>query len=513
MNIQIRRFGPVQTLIVLLCLTAIGASLYEFLNPSGQFSLDDLAKITAVSTTFFWILTILTSAHVFSFPSIYATAFYLFVASVPLLYLWQGDLLFTSWFLFRYDKWTNDEFYLGKLFVATIMGSAALLLGTLIPAPQNKILLLQQRIAARLPARWFYVVSQKLSIALLIGTVVALAALSYFSEGLEQFILTSYAEAYDILHAQAGYILKYGFGAGLFYALTACSSERSIRRKSPFLCLLAASPLLLGDRSGAFEYASAGLAYYASFSYRIKKTEWIRALLVGIAIAIITPFVELARTNPAYYYTAEYIMGNHADAEQDYGLASTATEYRLESDTLPEDFLESFIHPYCVALGVMIAIPDTDNYRWGRDYLLASPALVPMLNGQLTKYYPALANESIQTWFIEEFEGPGGVGTGFLASFEAYRNFGLAGLLGFQLAIGFLLNAAWQLMVTCSRQNPSLQLWLIIVFVGCLNWVRNSCLSIFGAIGYATVLAFILPLLAYWFLPFGKRTFEARRAE
>jgi hypothetical protein len=510
MNSKVIGVSPERLFVAMLCLAAMGASLLEYISPSGQFSLQDYALYTATISSFFWVVTLVTCPHIFSFTAIYATAFFLFVTSVPVLYLWQGDLLFTSWFLFRYDQWTNDEYYLGRVFLVTVMASSALLLGTLVPVSAQRTLRISQRICAKIPARWYYVVSQKLSLLLLLGTVVSLAALAYFSEGVEQFLLTSYSEAYGVLHDKAGYVLKYGFGAGLFYALTACASQRVFARKGLIIGLLAMSPLLLGDRSGAFEFGSAALAYYASFSQKEKKIDWLRALLVGVVLALVTPFVELARTNPAYYYTAEYIMGTHAEADEDYGLASTAQEYRIDSDTLPENFLESFIHPYCVALGVMIAIPDYDDYRWGRDYLLALPAMVPMLNGQLTKHYPVFANDTIQHWFINEFEGPGGVGTGFLASFEAYRNFGLPGLIGFQFLIGIALSWAWRIMILSSRTNPSLQLWLLIVFVGALNWVRNSCLSIFGAIGYATVLAFILPLLAYWFLPFGKKTFENR---
>lgn len=487
-----------ERLALFFCAVAVTVFASYMLSIEWQryYSLRDVTLASTTIATFISIAIILIHGSYLSILSVYVLSSYLFLYSSALLFLWNGEDAFYFWFLYRYETFTTDAVYIGKFYIANLFVFSGVAIGVALPVPRMLVLRVSRRFQSRIPDRWYRIVARQLFILFLLAGIGLLAFLSFKGRGLEQFFQHGYSVGYSHYLSGISYVIRFFFFWSLLYLIVSSSNLKSLRRKFIVLLPLALSPLLYGGRSPAAAYAYVLLASFISYSPTRLGVNWRVAFIIAISGSMLIPFVENVRLNPASYY--------------DLNSFSEPSRLIEPQSPLPRKLLTSFMHPSVVGIVILSMVPEDYPYFYGIGYLTAFRAVLPFLPSTVQEWLPWMSSYDPEGWLVERYNPLPGVGLGFLQAYEAYREFGYPGIMITNVLIGIFLSFLWQLF-RVSHNNPALRLYCLYIFHSFVFWPRGTAVMFINSLSFGFVVAFLMPLIYFIFVPSGVRKFSPTR--
>ena len=444
-------------------------------------------RSAALTTVMFCLLTIGLVLYVhrlplLSFPSLFLAVTFLFTCSPLILYLFEGGDAFLSW------EVVDTQGILRGMPVVMLAFSSFLLGALLLP---TQILALASAagstagraadITPRLRAlRTVGFAMYAVSALLIAASSLAGGTLSFAVEG-------GYAAYHDAKRSGAIPQVVGVFVAHLLpwslLILTATSADRRSRRQVvllavPFIVVM----LGVGDRGGPIATMSVVASGLYLMGARIGL--W-RSLAIVALIAFLIPTILNLRQVPI----SEVSVSTFANA---------ATNQVQAANTFGDDpvsgFLSSMSSVYQTLMGTVVAVPDTEGYHLGRDYLASLTVAVPFrsiifpfLGAEIERLPPS-------QWILPLLHPGKNAGLGYLQLAEAYLQFGALGVVGLYLIFGWGLTRLWRSM-TSKAPDPRALAFALIVVMEMLLWVRNS--SSFGvrAVAWGWIIVYVIPAL------------------
>jgi len=445
-------------------------------------------RSAALTTVIFCLLTIGLVLYVhrlplLSFPSLFLAVTFLFTCSPLILYLIEGGDAFRSFEIvdmlgimrgMPVVMLAFSSFLLGALLLPTQI--LALGPGTAASTAGGAADITPRLRALRRVGFAMYAVS-----ALLIAvSSLAGGTLSFAVEG----GYTAYHEA-----KRSGAIPQV---VGVFVAhllpwslliLTATSRDRRSRRQ----VVLLAVPFILvmlgvGDRGGPI--ATMGVVASGLYLVGARIGLW-RSLAVVALIAFLIPTILNLRQVPISEVSLSTIE-------------NAATNQVQSANTFGDDplsgFLSSMSSVYQTLMETLVAVPHTEGYHVGGDYLASLTVAVPFRS----IIFPFLGAEndrlSPSQWILPLLHPGKNAGLGYLQLAEAYLQFGAIGVVGLYLIFGWGLTRLWRSM-TNKAPDPQALAFALILVMETLLWVRNS--SSFGvrAVAWGWIIVYVIPAL------------------
>lgn len=445
-------------------------------------------RSASLTTVIFCLLTIALVLYVhrlplLSFPSLFLAVTFLFTCSPLILYLIEGGDAFRSWEIV-------DTLGILRGMPVVMLAFSSFLLGALLLPTQ--ILALGPRTAAS-TAEGAADITPRLRALRRVGFAMyavsaLLIAVSSLAGGTLSFAVeggyTAYHEA-----KRSGAIPQV---VGVFVAhllpwslliLTATSTDRRSRRQVVLLAIPFVLVMLgVGDRGGPI--ATMGVVASGLYLVGARIGLW-RSLAVVALIAFLIPTILNLRQVPiseVSLSTIENAATNQVQAANTFG------------DDPLSGFLSSMSSVYQTLMETVVAVPRTEGYHLGGDYLASLTVAVPFRS----IIFPFLGAEidrlSPSEWILPLLHPGKNAGLGYLQLAEAYLQFGAIGVVGLYLIFGWGLTRLWRSMTSKVRDPRALAFALILV-MEMLLWVRNS--SSFGvrAVAWGWIIVYVIPAL------------------
>lgn len=443
-------------------------------------------RSAALTTVIFCLLTIGLVLYVhrlplLSFPSLFLAVTFLFTCSPLILYLIEGGDAFRSFEIVDMLGILRGMPVVMLAFSSFLLGALLLPTQILAVGPGTASTAGGADITPRLRAlRRVGFAMYAVSALLIAVSSLAGGTLSFAVEG----GYTAYHEA-----KRSGAIPQV---VGVFVAhllpwslliLTATSRDRRSRRQ----VILLAVPFILvmlgvGDRGGPI--ATMGVVASGLYLVGARIGLW-RSLAVVALIAFLIPTILNLRQVPisdVSLSTIENAATNQVQAANTFG------------DDPLSGFLSSMSSVYQTLMETVVAVPHTEGYHLGGDYLAALTVAVPFRS----IIFPFLGAEfdrlSPSQWILPLLHPGKNAGLGYLQLAEAYLQFGAIGVVGLYLIFGWGLTRLWRAM-TNKAPDPQALAFALILVMETLLWVRNS--SSFGvrAVAWGWIIVYVIPAL------------------
>ena len=442
----------------------------------------------ALTTVIFCLLTIGLVLYVhrlplLSFPSLFLAVTFLFTCSPLILYLIEGSDAFRSWEI------VDTQGILKGMPVVMLAFSSFLLGALLLP---TQILALARGTAGSTAGRAADITPRLRALRRVGFAMYAVSALLIAASSLAGGTLSFAVEGgYTAYHEakRSGAIPQV---VGVFVAhllpwslliLTATSRDRRSRRQ----VVLLAVPFILvmlgvGDRGGPI--ATMGIIASGLYLVGARIGLW-RSLAVVALIAFLIPTILNLRQVPI----SEVSVSTFANA---------ATNQVQAANTFGDDpvsgFLSSMSSVYQTLMETVVAVPNTEGYHLGGDYLASLTVAVPFRSIIFPFFGAEIERLPPSQWILPLLHPGKNAGLGYLQLAEAYLQFGAIGVVGLYMIFGWGLTRLWRSM-TSKAPDPRALAFALIVVMETLLWVRNS--SSFGvrAVAWGWIIVYVIPAL------------------
>jgi glycosyltransferase involved in cell wall biosynthesis len=436
----------------------------------------------AMATIVLCLLVIMTMSTVqglplVSFPVLLLAVTFLFTCSPFVLYLLQGKSAFDGW-----EFVDIKSVLLGLPMV--LLAFMSFLFGSMLSRPsltksvRANRLLSGERGSYRRTLR---------SVGLAMYGFSALTILAFTLAG--GALSLSYQGGYQAFHgAKRGGQLSQLVGVSMsrllpwsLLILVATSRDRRSRR----LVLLLAIPALgamfaSGDRSGPIPV----IMLIASGMFLLgARIDWKRSLGVAALIVLIIPIILNLRKVPLSQWSPSVF-------------AKAATNQVEATPTFGQSFLGGFLvslsASYQTLMATVEAVPQREPYHDGRDYLSSLVVAIPFHGVFESLLGVNVREQSPSDWVLLVLHPGRTAGPGYLQLAEAYLEFGVVGIIGLYLLLGWGLTRLWR-SAAAKVGDPRHLAFTLIVVSETLIWVRNSSSLFVRAVAWGWLLVYAAP--------------------
>ena len=416
---------------------------------------------------------------VVSFPVLLLAVTVLFTCSPFVLYLLQGESAFGGW-----EFVDIPSVMLGLPMV--LLAFASFLLGSMLTRTSPPQAL---RAAASTSSEGGAYLGTLRSVGFVMYAFSALTIIAFTLTG--GALSLAYQGGYQAFHgAKRGGQLSQLVGVSMsrllpwsLLILVATSRDR----RSRTMILLLAVPALgamfaSGDRSGPIPV----IVLIASGMYLLGlRVDWKRSLAVGAFIIVIIPTILNLRTVPLSQWSPAVF-------------ARAATNQVEATPTFGQSFVGGFLvslsASYQTLMGTIEAVPQREPYHFGGDYLSSLVVAAPFHGVFESLLGVRIREQAPSDWVLLVLHPGRTAGPGYLQLAEAYLEFGVVGIIGLYLFLGWGLTRLWRSAVA-KIGDPRHLAFSLIVMSETLIWVRNSSSLLVRAVAWGGLLVYVAPAL------------------